>query len=156
HDFMPFHYVDERARAAAHWYQYLVYPLQWTVSQALALVPALALLALLYRRIDTGIVPLADEIPAFNRRYVTMLALGPFLVTAGVGAGRGRLAIGWWGYPLWSFAPLAVLLWWRPSDAPLQLRNFGRGAVAILIAVPLGYAAVEIGEPFLRDRPKAT
>ena len=30
HDFLPFHYVDERARAAAHWYQYLQYPLQWT------------------------------------------------------------------------------------------------------------------------------
>src|SRR5262249_36289070 len=58
HDFMPFQYVDERARAAAHWYQYLIYPLQWTASQALVLLPALALLALLYRRIDAGIVPL--------------------------------------------------------------------------------------------------
>jgi len=156
HDFMPFHYVDERARAAAHWYQYLVYPLQWTASQALVLVPALALLALLYRRIDTGIVPLAHEIPAFNRRYVTMLALGPFLVTTVVAAVLGRLAIAMWGYPLWSFAPLAVLLWWRPSDAPLQLRNFARGAIAILVTVPVIYAAVEFGEPFLRDRPKAT
>src|SRR5204863_7474935 len=58
-DFMPFHYVDDRARAAAHWYQYLAYPLQWTGSQALALLPAAGLLALLYRRGETRTLPAA-------------------------------------------------------------------------------------------------
>jgi hypothetical protein len=156
HEFMPFHYVDERARTAAHWYQYLGYPLQWAGSQALVLVPALALLALAYRRGETPKPAPQDEIAAFNRRYVTVLALGPFLVTTVVAAVLGRLAIAMWGYPLWSFAPLAVILWWRPSEDSAPLRRFAGGAIAMLLAFPLIYAAVEIGEPFLRDRPKAT
>src|SRR5439155_5812 len=114
-DFMPFHYVDERAREAAHWSMVLVYPLQWTASQALVLLPALALLALLFRRGEVRAAIPADEIAAFNRGYVTVLALGPFLVTTVVAALLGRLAIAMWGYPLWSFAPLALLLWLRPS-----------------------------------------
>jgi len=155
-DFMPFHYVDERARTAARWYMYVVYPLQWAGSQALLLVPAFALLALLYRRGGVRTPAAADERATFNRHYVTALALGPFLVTTVVAAMLGRLAIAMWGYPLWSFAPLALLVWLRPSDAAQQLRRFAAGAIAVLIAVPLIYAAVEIGEPFWRDRPKAT
>jgi hypothetical protein len=156
HDFLPFQYVDERAHSAAHWYQYLTYPLRWTGSQALLLLPALGLLALLrapreYQR------PLAvSETAAFNRRYVAALALGPFLVTTVVSAALGRLAITMWGYPLWSFAPLAILLWAPPLLEERQLRRFAMGFVAVFVAWPVIYAAVEVGEPFVRDRIKAT
>jgi Dolichyl-phosphate-mannose-protein mannosyltransferase len=156
HDFMPFHYVDERARAAAHWYQYLLYPLQWTASQALLLAPAAGLLALLYPRGGLHQQRLPQQIAPFNRRYVTALALGPFLVTTVVAAALGRLAITMWGYPLWSFAPLAVLMWFRPVADARRLPRFAAAFVIILLAWPLAYVAVEIGEPFLRDRPKAT
>jgi hypothetical protein len=153
---MPFHYVDDRARAAARWYQYLVYPLQWTGSQALTLLPAAGLLALLYKRGETRILPAADETAAFNRRYVTALALGPFLVTTVVAAVLGRLAIAMWGYPLWSFAPLAALLWIGPVGEARRLRTFAAGFIAVFVGLPLIYAAVEIGEPLVRERPKAT
>jgi hypothetical protein len=123
------------------------------------------MLALLYRRADVRASPPAPSQPspasggaggAFNRRYITVLALGPFLVTTAVAAVLGRLVVAMWGYPLWSFAPLALLLWLKPSDEPLPRRRFAAGAIAALVAFPLIYAAVEIGEPFLRDRPKAT
>jgi 4-amino-4-deoxy-L-arabinose transferase-like glycosyltransferase len=155
HDFMPFHYVDERARSAARWFQYLLYPLQWTGSQVLVLAPAAGLLALLYR---TGArrPPAAGEIAAFNRRYVTALALGPFLVTTLVAALLGRLPIAMWGYPLWSFAPLALLMWLRPVADAHRQRWFAAAVIAMFLAWPLAYAVTEIGEPFLRDRPKAT
>ena len=52
HEFMPFRYVDDRAREAAHWYQFIVYPLQWTGSQLLFLAPAVALIALPFTRAD--------------------------------------------------------------------------------------------------------
>jgi 4-amino-4-deoxy-L-arabinose transferase-like glycosyltransferase len=153
-EFMPFQFVDERARAAAHWYQYVLYPLQWTGSQALGLAPALALLALLYRRADLPWPPASDATAAFNRRYVTALALGPFLLTTVVATVLGRLVITRWGYPLWTFAPLALLLWLRPGDDPVRLRRYAAGAIAALLAYPLVYIAAEIGEPFLRDRQK--
>jgi 4-amino-4-deoxy-L-arabinose transferase-like glycosyltransferase len=157
HDgFLPFQYVDERARAAAHWYQYFIFPLQWSGGQLLALLPTLALIALLHRPGESRPALDADAIAAFNRRYVAMLALGPFLVTTVVAAVLGRLAIAMWGYPLWSFAPLALLMWFKPRDEPLRLKRFAAGALIVIVAFPVIYAAAEIGEPFLRDRPKAT
>jgi 4-amino-4-deoxy-L-arabinose transferase-like glycosyltransferase len=157
HDgFLPLQYVEERARTAAHWYQYLIFPLQWSGGELLTLLPMLALIAVLYRHTDTRPALDAGAIAAFNRRYVAMLALGPFLVTTLVAGVLGRLAIAMWGYPLWSFAPLALLMWFKPRDEPLRLKQFAVGALMMIIAFPVIYAATEIGEPFLRDRPKAT
>jgi len=155
HDFLPLQYVDARARTAVHWYQYATYPLQWTGGQALNLLPAAGLLALLYAggkiaARGTG------ESEAFDRRYVTWLALGPFLVTTAAGALTGRLPIAMWGYPLWLFAPLAVLMWFKPVLEPRALRRFAAGFIAVFVAMPVIYAVVEVGEPFVRDRLKAT
>ncbi len=118
HDFLPFHYVDERARAAAHWYQYMHYPLQWTGEPAA--VPAAGSGAARPR--STGHWRTAprrrrhDEVGLRSTAAMsTALALGPFLVTTVVAAVLGRLAVAMWGYPLWSFAPLAALLWLRPA-----------------------------------------
>ena len=119
-------------------------------------MPALGLLALLWTRREHGSEPAPHASAAFNRRYVTTLALGPFLVTTVVAAVLGRLAITMWGYPLWSFAPLAALMWIGPALDAAALRRFAIGFIAIFLAWPVIYAAVELGEPFLRDRPKAT
>jgi 4-amino-4-deoxy-L-arabinose transferase-like glycosyltransferase len=156
HDFMPFQYVDARAKAADHWYQFIAYPLQWTGSQFLFLLPAIGLLALLYGNWRRGTSPSVGAHAAFDRRYVTALALGPFAVTTLVAAVLGRLPVAMWGYPLWSFAPLAALMWMGPVADSRRLQPFARGFVAVFIAFPLLYAAVELFEPFVRDRPKAT
>jgi hypothetical protein len=84
------------------------------------------------------------------------MALGPFLVTTAVAAALGRLPITMWGYPLWSLAPLAALMWIRPALDGMHLRRFAAGLIAVFVAWPVIYAAVEVGEPFVRDRPKAT
>ncbi len=155
HDFLPFQYVDARAKAAVHWYQYFVFPLQWIGGQALNLLPAGGLLALTYFDAKLGERKLVEE-AAFARRYVTWLALAPFMVVTIVGAVLGRLVIAMWGYPLWSFAPLALLMWHKPVAAVGSLRRFAAGFMAVFVAIPVIYVAVEIGEPFVRDRPKAT
>src|SRR5204863_6807959 len=124
--------------------------------QLLAHLPTLGMFLLLWRHWDQPQPLAADEVSAFNRRYVAVLALGPFLVTTTIAALLGRLAIAMWGYPMWSFAPLALLLWLRPIEQPRRLRHFAAGALVTLVAFPVIYAATEIGEPLLRDRPKAT
>jgi len=155
HDFLPFQYVDARAKTAVHWYQYIAYPLQWIGSQALNLLPAAGLLALVFPGAKVPVRDLSAG-AAFDRRYVTALALGPFLLTTLIGAVLGRLMIAMWGYPLWSFAPLAVLIWFKPTFDGRALRRFAAAFIAVFVAVPIIYAAAEIGEPFVRDRPKAT
>ena len=155
HDFLPFQYVDAHAKIAVGWYQYISYPLQWVGSQAFNLLPAAALLAFVFPGAK-GAERDISAAAAFDRRYVTWLALGPFLLTTFIAAALGRLVITRWGFPLWSFAPLAWLLWFKPATEMRLLQRFTAGFVAVFVAVPIMYAAVEIGEPFVRDRPKAT
>ena len=122
-------------------------------------LPAAGLIALLCAGAGAREEPISPPIAAdaaFGRRYVTWLALGPFLATTLVATALGRLVIAMWGYPLWPFAPLAALMWLQPVADERALRRFAVGFMAVFVAVPLIYAAVELGEPFVRDRPKAT
>jgi hypothetical protein len=155
-DFMPFHYVDGRAKIAVHWYEHFTFPLQWAGGAALTLLPAAAFLGVFYWRGAPHILPATAEIAAFNRRYVTLLTLGPFLLTTLISAAAGRLAITMWGYPFWSFAPLAVLLWIGPLKHAWNPRRLAAGFLGIFIAMPLVFLTVEIVEPLLRGRIKAT
>ena len=152
--FMPLRYVDARAKIATHWYHVITFPLQWTASQLFFLAPAIGLMALALtgaRRQSP-----ADEQMAFARRYLAMLALGPFAVTTAVALFAGRLPVAMWGYPLWSFAPLAAIAWFGPVIEGTPARRFAAGFAAVFVAMPLAYAMVEGLEPALRDRPKAT
>jgi Dolichyl-phosphate-mannose-protein mannosyltransferase len=155
HDLMPFRYVDARAKTATEWYQYLLYPVQWTGSQIFFLLPGLGLLAVLYaggRRHADAAAPASE----FDRRYVAALALGPFAFTTLIAAVLGRLPVAMWGYPLWSFAPLALIMRLGPVADPARLRRFAKMAIAVLVVFPLAYAGVELLEPIVRDRPKAS
>ena len=85
--FMPMRYVDARAKIATHWYHVFTYPLQWTASQLFFIAPAIGLIALAL--IGARPQPAAvDETMSFARRYLAMLALGPFLVTTAARARR--------------------------------------------------------------------
>jgi hypothetical protein len=178
--FQPFRYVEARAVVATRWYQYLTFPLQWIAGQALALAPAAGLLAVAVgwakardfyvpawaksraRRARVAstepailpTLPPASNQAALARRYVTAIAFGPFLVTTVAALALGRLPIAMWGFALWSFAPLAALMWF--NAAPARLPAFARPFVLWFVAVPVAYVATEALEPLVRDRPKAT
>jgi hypothetical protein len=171
--FLPFQYVSARAKEAAHWYEYLLFPLQWTGSQIFFLLPAIALLGLLYsgigwawrpRSVSTSTaVPTRRPLPqaiaaraAFERRYLAALALGPFVLTTLVAALLGRLPVAMWGYPLWSFAPLAAIAWFGPVEDTRALRRLAGGIIAVSVGFAVVYAAIELFEPLLRSRGKAT
>jgi 4-amino-4-deoxy-L-arabinose transferase-like glycosyltransferase len=155
HALLPFQHVLIRAKEATRWYDYIVFPLRWIGSQLFFLAPTIVLLTLVCaggqrNRED-------DAAALFSRRYVTMLAIGPFVLTTLVAAALGRLPVALWGYPLWSFAPLAAVMWFSSAKIePRRLNLFARFFVLLFVAMPVAYAADELLEPFLRDRPKAT
>ena len=150
--FQPFRYVDARAQEAAHWYQYLFFPLRWTASQLLYLIPTIGLIALLYGGRPAQRQSAGSD---FTHRYVAALALGPFLVTTAVSFLLGRLPVAMWGYPLWSFAPLAFLMWSPPAPDGRRLRLFAAAFAIVFVGIPALYAADELLESVVRDQPKA-
>ena len=154
HGFQPLLYVDHRAKEIAHWYQVFTFPLRWAASQLFFLLPTIILVGLTY-----GIFRRPRWRPTgtpFARRYVTALALGPFLFTTLVALLAGRLPVAMWGYPLWCFAPLAFLMWFKPNLDTRALRQFAAAFAAICLALPIAYAADEQLEPLIHNRQKAT
>ena len=150
--FKPFLYVDNRAVEVSHWYQFITFPLRWTVSQLFFLIPVTALIGILFAQRPKRPAKRVD----FAHRYVAALALGPFLVTTAIAALVGRLPVAMWGYPLWSFAPLAFLMWFPPNTEDRRLRLFTAVFAVVFVVFPLAYAADELFEPLLKDRQKAT
>jgi 4-amino-4-deoxy-L-arabinose transferase-like glycosyltransferase len=153
-DFLPIQYADVRAISATHWYEWLGFPVRWAASQVFFLLPTVALLAIVLLGARRN--PPRDAQGAFAQRYLMVLALGPFVfVTLGL-ALLGRLGVAMWGYPLWTFMPLAAMACFEPVTEAARLRLFARACIVVLVAMPAAYAAVELLEPFLRDRPKAS
>ena len=153
--FQPFEYVDHRAITATHWYHYIWFPLRWAGSQVGSIALTLALLVIL-------VVPplLRTGFPGdqgFARRYVTALALGPFILMTLFSLSAGRSLHSMWGYPLWGFAPLAILMWLVPHFEPTsrRLQWFAVAFVGIFAMFPVAYAANIFAVPLVSDREHA-
>ena len=109
-DFLPFAYADARARPFRGIFEYLTKPPQFILSQVSFLLPSL-LIAAPYLRRDVvapdGPPKTAD---AFDSRIVTLLTFGPLAMIVLLSLGTGRDAVALWGYPLWLFFGLWVVL----------------------------------------------
>lgn len=149
----PLMYAELRARQAAHWYHFVTFPLRWIGGQFFFVLPALVLLGLAYEM--RSAVQGADKAHAFARRYVAVLAFGPFVIVTLTSMVSGRLAVLLWGYPLWSFLPLAATVWFGPVTDVARLKAFAAGWVAVFIAMPVLYVAVPAIEPLFRERTQA-
>jgi hypothetical protein len=136
-DFLPFAYAEHRAVLSRGWYDHLWHPFEFAISQFFFLIPSLLIAAPLFvPKRPPGEPPAALAADAFDRRIVAWLAFGPFATVIAMGLVSGRGAVALWGYPLWLFlgvwlvltarralaAPLArILLTWAIVFACLAL-----------------------------------
>jgi 4-amino-4-deoxy-L-arabinose transferase-like glycosyltransferase len=134
-EFLPFRYADARAAPFRGVIDYLVKPPLFALSQLLFLLPSL-IVAAPYLKRDAGAPAFASTADDFDRRIVTMLAFGPAATIILLSIVTGRSLIASWGYPLWLFTGLWLVLW-RP---PLGWAGYRRVA-AIWAAVMICYAA---------------
>jgi 4-amino-4-deoxy-L-arabinose transferase-like glycosyltransferase len=149
-DFLPFAYASARAAPSRGVLDHVLHPAVFLVSQLTFLLPALAIAAALVwpkdrdkdREKDRHTAPdnalagaaIAD---AFDRRIVTLLAFGPAAATFALSAISGRGTIAMWGYPLWLFLGLWIVLNVRPAIGPARLARVGSlwAAVFALFAI---------------------
>jgi 4-amino-4-deoxy-L-arabinose transferase-like glycosyltransferase len=106
-DFLPFAYAASRASLPRGILDHLLRPLEFAAGQFLFLLPALAVATpFLWRRQEPR-TPTGD---AFDRRILTLLAFGPFATVIALSAISGRATVAMWGYPLWLFFGLWIVL----------------------------------------------
>ncbi|RDV04914.1 glycosyltransferase family 39 protein [Undibacter mobilis] len=117
-DFLPFAYAEHRAVLPRGWYDHLWHPFKFAIGQFGFMIPALIIaLPLFWPRKTADEAPPAGAAGDFDRRIVTWLAFGPCAVVLLLGVVSGRGAIAMWGYPLWLFLGLwLVLTARRPLD----------------------------------------
>jgi hypothetical protein len=124
-DFLPFAYAQRRAAPSRGIIDHLLHPFVFALSQLLFLLPSLLIAAmliwprsappnLLAATSKGGTVPASDKSAStadgFDRRIVTLLAIGPAVTVIALSALSGRGAIAMWGYPLWLFLGLWMVL----------------------------------------------
>jgi Dolichyl-phosphate-mannose-protein mannosyltransferase len=137
-DFLPFAYAERRAAPSRGLIDHVIHPLVFAASQVVFLVPALAIAAALFipppkgeggraKRGGVGELGGINEADAFDRRIVSLLAFGPAATVIALSAISGRGTIAMWGYPLWLFLGLWMLLAVPSALAPAR---FARALVA--------------------------
>ena len=107
-DFLPFAYAEHRALPSRGLIDHVWHPMQFALSQFFFLIPSLLIaLPLFYPR---GGETTAPKTGAFDYRIVTLLAFGPIATVLALSAVSGRGTVAMWGYPLWLFLGLWLVL----------------------------------------------
>ena len=142
-DFLPLHYVEARATPPRGWYDYVWRPLQFALGQLGWLLPSLAIAAtLVVSRRERA----AFDVDHFSRRIVGLLTFGPCALLLATSAISGGKVIGMWGYPLWLFLGLWLVLRIGPIAEPAPFIRLGLAwatATAIYVVAFVFYMAVE-------------
>lgn len=133
-DFLPFAYADLRSTPAGDIVTRIWQPTEFALNQAAFLLPSLVIALPLLRMRGRGTLANAD---AFDRRIVTVLAFGPIVTLLVLALATGRSLVAMWGYPLFLFLTVWLMLVVRPGLDWRTLR-----AVLGLWAAVIGVAAV--------------
>jgi hypothetical protein len=133
--FSTFAYGEARAAPVRGWFDHFVHPAMFAASQLFFALPSfLIAAALLWPR------PLARQkasADAFDRRIATLLAFGPGITAIMLSALTGRGAVAMWGYPLWLFLGLWIVMFVAPALDAGRVKHAITvwGAVFALLAI---------------------
>jgi len=135
-DFLPFSYAEHRAALSGGLIDHVWHPLQFAIGQLFFLIPPILIaLPLLFPHFGggTGAPAVAD---VFDRRIIACLAFGPFVTVLAMSAISGRGTVAMWGYPIWLFAGLWIVLATRQTLNELRFeRAFLAWAIISIVFV---------------------
>jgi Dolichyl-phosphate-mannose-protein mannosyltransferase len=141
-DFLPFAYAEHRALPSRGLVDHVWHPLQFAVSQLFFLLPSLLIAAPLFYPRKSATEPLvALGADAFDRRIVSWLTFGPIVSVLALSAVSGRGTVAMWGYPLWLFLGVWLVIEARRAlDEPRLFRIVGLWAV-VFISLAFAFTA---------------
>jgi hypothetical protein len=121
-----------------------VHPFAFAVGQLAFLLPSLIIAAaFIWPRPKSGAAasPATAAADAFDRRIVTLLTFGPAATTVVLSALSGRGTIAMWGYPLWLFLGLWILLVARTAIEPARLARVAVSWAVVFALFAIAFAA---------------
>jgi 4-amino-4-deoxy-L-arabinose transferase-like glycosyltransferase len=157
-DFLPFAYASARAAPSRGLLDHILHPLVFAVGQVAFALPALLIAAAVVWPRPTPrdeAPPVAGKADAFDRRIVTLLAFGPAAMTVVVSGVSGRGAIAMWGYPLWLFLGLWIVLYARTALEPARLARIAAAWASVFALFAIVFAASYSVLPALDHRYRA-
>src|SRR5215467_9524212 len=150
-DFLPFAYASHRAAPVRGWFDHLLHPAVFVGSQIFFLLPSYLIAVPLFWPHEGK----KNAIDAFERRIVTLLAFGPALTTVALATITGRGVIAMWGYPLWLFLGVWLVMAARVSlDTPRLAQIVGAWALVFAIFA-VAFVANYLVLPYLDHRYRA-
>ncbi len=156
-DFLPFAYASHRATAARGWLDHLLHPAMFTISQIFFLLPSLFIAAALFwpkpRPLPAGLA--SDAAGPFDRRIVTLLAFGPGVAMILLAAISGRGAVAMWGYPLWLFIGLWIVMIARVTFDTDRIARITAAWATVFVIFVVVFVANYAVLPFIDHRYRA-
>ncbi|MES2752200.1 MAG: glycosyltransferase family 39 protein [Pseudomonadota bacterium] len=121
-DFAPLNYIEHRSLPPSGIGERLWRPVEFLLVQATWLLPSLLIAAsLFYPRTPRG--PIVSD--AFGRKIILLLAFGPALTLLAISLVTGRPTKAQWGYPLWLYLGLVIVIYARPVTDRIRWARMG-------------------------------
>jgi hypothetical protein len=133
-DFLPLRYADERSLPARGPLDHLWHPARFLGLQLFALVPAVFIAGTMFVRVERR-----EDAQAFDRRIVTLLAFGPVAIVLALSIVTGRGLVTLWGYPLWLFFGLWIVMASRTVVEALRVKYTAAAWAGIAATYIVGF-----------------
>lgn len=152
-DFLPLAYVNARSAPVHGLFDHILHPATFVAGQFFFIMPALFIAALfLWPRSTPVSAPAAGD---FDRRIITLLAFGPATSVIALIAGSGRGAITMWGYPLWLFFGVWIVLFAPRALDMMRLRRVIAGWAGVFAALVFAFVVNYTVLPSIDHRYRA-
>ncbi len=155
-DFLPFAYASHRATAARGWFDHLLHPALFAAGQIFFFLPSLFIAGALFWPKPKPLPASASEVAdPFDRRLVNVLAFGPGLAMLALTAISGRGTVAMWGYPLWLFTGLWIVMGARTTYDTDRIARVGAAWAAVFVIFVVVFVANYAVLPFIDHRYRA-
>ena len=148
HDFLPLKYAAERSTEAGGFERHFAFPIQFVGGQLIQLIPVFLILLpmLTWKRHREPATP--------ERRFLVWAILGPLAFLMVLSLTTGVVLREIWGSPLWSFAGIGYLAFFRRADAGMRLKRVGLAWAFIASALVLFAVGKQEFGPELTGKPE--
>jgi hypothetical protein len=136
-------------------FDHILHPAMFAASQIFFALPSLFIAASLFWPKSKSALPAPAAADVFDRRIVTLIAFGPALAMIALAAVSGRGSIAMWGYPLWLFLGLWIVMLARAALDAERMTRIVAAWTAVFTLFVLVFAVNYSVLPYLDHRYRA-